>query len=125
MSQALVAKLQAASTEYQKLQTDLGNAVDARTRLDAQLSENEQVKAEFAKLTPSNTVYKLIGPTLMPQDQTEAKGNVNTRIEFIQSEIKRVEGQLKEFEAKSEQKKNEIVELQTVIQQSQQGEAPA
>jgi len=41
---SLPARLQAASTEYQKLQVDLSNAVDARQRLDAQLSENELVK---------------------------------------------------------------------------------
>ena len=38
------ARLQAASTEYQKFQVDLSNAVEARQRLDAQLSENELVK---------------------------------------------------------------------------------
>jgi hypothetical protein len=40
----LPARLQAASSEYQKLQADLSNAVEARQRLDAQLSENELVK---------------------------------------------------------------------------------
>ena len=40
----LQARLQAASTEYQKLQTDLSVAVDSRQRLDAQLQENEMVK---------------------------------------------------------------------------------
>jgi prefoldin beta subunit len=40
---SLPARLQAASSEYQKLQTDLSNAVEARQRLDAQLSENELV----------------------------------------------------------------------------------
>ena len=37
-------RLKDASTEYQKLQADLSNAVNARQRLDAQLSENEMVK---------------------------------------------------------------------------------
>ncbi len=41
---SLPARLQAASAEYQKLQVDLSNAVEARQRLDAQLSENELVK---------------------------------------------------------------------------------
>jgi prefoldin beta subunit len=38
------AKLQAASTDFQKLQLDLANAVEARRKLEAQLSENELVK---------------------------------------------------------------------------------
>ena len=41
---SLEAKLQQASVEYQKLQADLLKAVEARQRLDAQLSENELVK---------------------------------------------------------------------------------
>ena len=41
---SLEARLQAASSDYQKLQADLSNAVEARQRLDAQLSENELVK---------------------------------------------------------------------------------
>ena len=40
----LQARLQVASTEYQKLQSDLSAAVDSRQRLDAQLQENEMVK---------------------------------------------------------------------------------
>jgi chaperonin cofactor prefoldin len=37
-------KLQEASQDFQKLQVDLARAVEARQQIDAQLSENEQVK---------------------------------------------------------------------------------
>jgi prefoldin beta subunit len=43
-SMSLQIKLQSASEEFQKLQNDLSNIVEARQRLDAQLSENELVK---------------------------------------------------------------------------------
>ena len=36
--------LQDASADYQKLQADLSNIIEARQRLDAQRSENELVK---------------------------------------------------------------------------------
>ena len=42
---------------------------------------------EFETLKPSNTVYKLIGPVLIEQDQSEAKANVDKRLEFIRSEL--------------------------------------
>lgn len=101
---SLEAKLQQASVEYQKLQADLSKAVEARQRLDAQLSENELVKKvplvrtngenhsdttfqEFDQLTPENAVFKLIGPVLVKQDQAEAKSNVETRLGFIRSEM--------------------------------------
>lgn len=44
MSLQLQAKLKTASAEYQRLQADLSNVVEARQRLDAQLSENDLVK---------------------------------------------------------------------------------
>jgi prefoldin beta subunit len=40
----LDARLQVTTSEYQKIETDLSNAVEIRQKLDAQLSENEQVK---------------------------------------------------------------------------------
>ena len=42
---------------------------------------------EFQTLTSANTVYKLIGPVLVEQDQGEAKANVDKRLEFIRSEL--------------------------------------
>lgn len=123
---SLEAKLQQASVEYQKLQADLSKAVEARQRLDAQLSENELVKKEFDQLTPGNAVYKLIGPVLVKQDQVEAKSNVETRLGFIRSEIKRVEGQIKEVEEKQEKKRAELIQVQSALQQqSQKTSTPA
>ncbi|CAD6918283.1 unnamed protein product [Tilletia caries] len=83
-------KLAALSNDYQTLQTELQKQVEIRQRLDAQLSENDQVKKEFAKLTPENQVYKLIGPALVKQEQAEAKANVDKRIEFINNEVTRI-----------------------------------
>jgi hypothetical protein len=45
------------------------------------------VPKEFAQLTPENVVFKLMGPVLVKQDQTEAKHNVDTRLEFIRGEM--------------------------------------
>ncbi|KAI0659444.1 Prefoldin beta-like protein [Cubamyces menziesii] len=118
MAAALQERLQIASAEFQKIQAELATVVEARQKLDAQLSENELVKKEFASLTEDNTVYKLVGPVLVKQDQAEAKQNVDTRLEFIKSEIKRVEGQLKDLGDKSEQKKLELVEIQAALQQA-------
>ncbi|KAJ7783661.1 prefoldin subunit 6 [Mycena maculata] len=122
---SLQTRLQTASSEYQKLQADLSNAVEARQRLDAQLSENDLVKKEFTQLAPDNIVYKQIGPVLVKQDQAEAKSNVETRLEFIRGEIKRVEAQLQDIQSKSENKKNELVQIQTALQQAAQQASPS
>ncbi|GAA5861430.1 hypothetical protein JCM8547_006126 [Rhodosporidiobolus lusitaniae] len=117
---SLEAKLQAATSVFQKLQNDYAKAVENRQRLDAQKSENEGVKKELAALTPENKVYKLVGPVMLKQDQTDARSNVDKRLEWIGGEVKRVEAQLKDLETKLEAKKLEIVHLQTQYQQVQQ-----
>ncbi|KAG8884596.1 hypothetical protein FRB98_002310 [Tulasnella sp. 332] len=117
---SLQERLQKATDEYKKLEQDLNSAVENRQRLDAQLTENEQVQKEFSTLKPANTVYKLIGPVLVPQDQAEAKSNVQKRLEFIKSEIKRVEKVLKDLGEKSEKAKAEIVHIQALNQTQQQ-----
>lgn len=48
---ALQDRLQTASTEFQKIQSDLTSAIDARQRLEAQQSENELVKKVRATST--------------------------------------------------------------------------
>lgn len=42
---------------------------------------------EFLQLTPENTVYKMIGPVLVQQDQAEAKSNVEKRLDFIRDDM--------------------------------------
>ncbi|KAK0566779.1 Prefoldin subunit 6 [Tilletia horrida] len=111
-------KLAVLSNDFTSLQAEFQKQVEVRQRLDAQMSENENVKKEFAKLTPNNQVYKLIGPALVKQDQAEAKANVDKRIEFIKNEVTRVESKLREVNQKMEAKRNEIVELQSKAQAS-------
>ncbi|KAF8327614.1 prefoldin subunit 6 [Cantharellus anzutake] len=118
--EALKARLESASLEYQELQQELSSAVEVRQRLDAQLNENDLVQKEFRTLKPENTVYKLVGPVLVPQDQEEAKQNIAKRIDLIKGDINRVEKQLKDLTEKSEQKKMEIVETQAAAQGIQQ-----
>ncbi len=42
---------------------------------------------EMKTLKAHNTVYKLIGPALIQQDQTEAKQTVEKRLDFIHKEM--------------------------------------
>ncbi|CED83149.1 Prefoldin subunit 6, KE2 family [Phaffia rhodozyma] len=111
-TKSLESRLEESTIEFQKLQTDLSNAVEARQRLDSQKSENEGVLKEFAVLKPHNTIYKMIGPSLVKQEQAEAKSNVEKRLEFINSEIVRVEKTLADLSTRSEKKKLEIVAMQ-------------
>ncbi|KAF4304964.1 Prefoldin subunit 6 [Botryosphaeria dothidea] len=118
-------KLQDLSDEFQTLQTELQTIVDGRQKLESQQQENKGVQQEFEKVADDANVYKLVGPVLLKQDKSEAVMAVNGRLEFIEKEIKRIEGQINEVQERSEKKKIEIITLQTEMQQLQQPEAAA
>lgn len=52
-------------------------------------------------------MYKLIGPALVRQDALEARANVKKRLEFIASELARLDSQLKALEEKQTRKHNQ------------------
>ncbi|GES57468.1 prefoldin subunit 6 [Aspergillus terreus] len=117
-------QLQTLSDEFQTLQTahqwgvaELEGLVDARQKLESQQQENESVQKEFNSLNDDSNIYKLVGPVLLKQEKNEALMAVNGRLEFIEKEIKRIEGQIKENEEKSDKKRAEILQLQSQVQQ--------
>ena len=135
-------KLQSLSDDYQKLQdgtvssplqsaahnleshvltcfADLQTTVSARQTLESQLAENRAVQKEFSTLSSESNIYKLIGPVLLKQDKTEATGAVEGRLEFIEKEIKRTEGRIRELQEGSEKKRSEVMGLQQKMQQAQ------
>ncbi|KAF2751650.1 Prefoldin [Sporormia fimetaria CBS 119925] len=112
-------KLQDLSDEYQKFQGELSTAVEARQKLESQQQENTTVKKEFDILADDANIYKQIGPVLLKQDKAEAVMAVNSRLEFIEKEIRRIETQIKEIQEKSEKVKMEIIQIQSAAQQAQ------
>lgn len=85
------------------------------------------VLQEFNMMEADATVYKLVGPILAKQDLNEAKTNVEKRIEFITKEIERMDKLEIDFQAKSEEKRKNIMKLQEdfrkIIVQAQQAQA--
>lgn len=110
------ARLQALSEDYQKLQQELQGAAEARQKLEGQKQENLGVQKEFDRLGEGETIYKITGPVLLKQDKFEAEGTVKGRLDFISSEISRLENQIKETQEKLENKKGEIIQLQAGAQ---------
>jgi prefoldin beta subunit len=80
--------------------------------LQSQLSENLLVKEELDTLKPSAKVYKLVGPVLLPQDLSEAKGVVDTRIGFIKSEVGKAETRVNGIREKEQKAKVTLLEAQ-------------
>jgi prefoldin beta subunit len=79
-----------------------------------------QVKEELDLATEDNKIYKLIGPALVKQDLTEAKGNVEKRIAYISGEIKRKDDMLKDLDKKQDEAREKMQEIQMQTQKLRQ-----
>jgi len=117
--------LQDLTDQFQALSKDMNSIVEARQKLDSQLQENKSVQKEFASLADDTKIYKLIGPVLVKQDKSEAVMNVDKRLEFINSEITRIEKQISDIQGKQERKKMEIIQVQTQLRQDAQAQVGA
>jgi len=117
--------LQDLTDQFQALSKDMSSIVEARQKLDSQLQENRSVQKEFANLADDAKIYKLVGPVLVKQDKSEAVMNVDKRLEFINSEIARIEKQITDIQEKQERKKMEIIQVQSQLQQDAQAQVGA
>uniref|UniRef100_A0AAF5RTL9 Probable prefoldin subunit 6 n=1 Tax=Wuchereria bancrofti TaxID=6293 RepID=A0AAF5RTL9_WUCBA len=88
-----------------------------RQKLEEQLTENKLVKTELDLLEGGATIYKLIGPVLFKQDLTEAKQNVEKRIDYIIAEINRLEQAIADAATKQENQKQTVMTLQNAVTQ--------
>lgn len=77
------------------------------------------IAPELDMVEEDANVYKLIGPALIKQDVTEAKANVDKRIEYITTELNRYEKSIKSLDKKQDEKREEIMKLQAEFQKQQ------
>ncbi|ORZ38076.1 Prefoldin [Catenaria anguillulae PL171] len=109
-------KFEADVKAFETMNKEYTTLVSNRQTLESQLKENELVQKEFELLDDEATVYKLIGPVLVKQEQPEAKANVKKRLEFIRGEIDRAEKSIKDLSAKMDKTKMELMAMQSEIQ---------
>eukprot|EP00172_Hildenbrandia_rubra_P000968 Plantae.Rhodophyta-Hildenbrandia_rubra.ctg15568.p1 GENE.Plantae.Rhodophyta-Hildenbrandia_rubra.ctg15568~~Plantae.Rhodophyta-Hildenbrandia_rubra.ctg15568.p1 ORF type:complete len:130 (-),score=36.40 Plantae.Rhodophyta-Hildenbrandia_rubra.ctg15568:312-701(-) len=114
--QASKAKMDSLVEELKTIQRDIGKAVNDGSSLNAQLTENTLVKKELSLLEDDGKVYKMVGPVLIKQDLNEARSNVDKRIEFITTEIKRADERTKGLEEKQGELRKKIMEGQQNLQ---------
>ncbi|KAF1315740.1 Prefoldin subunit 6, partial [Globisporangium splendens] len=100
------AQVDAEMARYRVLQEEVQVLANQRQTYAQQANENTMVKKELDLLGDDAKVYKLIGPALLKQDVSEAKANVNKRLEFINNELEKVN-------AKIELKEKDAVEIRT------------
>jgi len=84
-------------------------------------AENNIVKNELTLLDDSDIVYKLIGPILVQQETSDAKIQVDSRIEMINKEINKLEKNYQKNFKKIDENRKKITDIQgKMIQLSKQ-----
>eukprot|EP00934_Nitzschia_sp_Nitz4_P001542 Nitzschia sp. Nitz4//scaffold21_size171442//137522//137944//NITZ4_002185-RA/size171442-processed-gene-0.58-mRNA-1//-1//CDS//3329542483//1542//frame0 len=106
-----VAKFRELQEQMQKVRNDLQIVM-------GQLAENEMVQQELNLLDGGSNVFKMVGPVLIKNSLEDAKDTVSKRIEFISSEKNRLEGKVKELEAKGMAISEKVQRLQQSLQQA-------
>ncbi|KAL9048130.1 MAG: hypothetical protein Q9162_007848 [Coniocarpon cinnabarinum] len=115
-------KLQELSEEYQSLQTKISDSVQTRQRLTTQKTENESVTKVLKEMPDDEEkgkVFKLTGPVLMSMAKGEASDVVGGRGRLVGSELDRLDQQLKDYNARAEQTRSEIMRIQAEAQGEQ------
>lgn len=106
--------------EIQTIGEEKGKLIEARRHLGSQKNENDLVKDELNKLESGAAVFKLIGPVLVPQDQSDAKTIVANRLEFINHEINKTDKSIAELDRKENELQKQAQELYRKMQEKQQ-----
>ena len=104
--------------EYKNIEADVQSLFGKKQQVLAQLNENTLVQGELGMITEEKPkIFKLVGPVLIPVDFEEAKENVSKRLEFIESEIKKVEAQIDSKQTELNERGNQIQQLQQKMQE--------
>lgn len=121
----LRSQLENQANVLQKIQKDIAKNHQVRRQYTIQHGENEMVQKELELLEEDANVFKLIGPVLVKQDLVEARTNVNKRLDYITSELRRLDGTLKNLEEQLNSKRDEVLKLQQRLQAVQSGKTKA
>merc|ERR1712178_46485 len=109
MASGITTPMQQEADRLREIQGHLQKAIMSRQQYMTQLNENQMVKKEFGLLDQDQVVFKQVGPILVKQDLTEAKTNVDTRIDFIGSEMKRIDARIKDLEKQEAERKEKVM----------------
>lgn len=101
---------------FKQCQKEMNQLATMRQQLDGQLNENSIVKEELSLLKPSGEVYKMVGPILLRQDNTEAMENIDKRIGYIKNEVEKMDEKVRSLESKQDGYRDKLTKIQQEFQ---------
>eukprot|EP01094_Clydonella_sp_ATCC50884_P001667 TRINITY_DN11251_c0_g1_i1.p2 TRINITY_DN11251_c0_g1~~TRINITY_DN11251_c0_g1_i1.p2 ORF type:complete len:136 (-),score=47.22 TRINITY_DN11251_c0_g1_i1:125-499(-) len=104
--------LESGMKELRSLQKEHEQLEENKRQYMVSANENEMVAKELALLEDDAVVYKMIGPALVRQEVPAAKQTVQTRLEFIKSEMQRIDKRAAEIQKTATEKRDKLMKLQ-------------
>jgi len=111
--------------ELQKSQREMRKLMDGREIYVQQESENLLVKNELDLVEKDGKVFKLNGPMLEKVELSEAKTNVNKRLELINKEMENIEKALRASDSRQQELKQKAMKIQEALQKIKAGQPAA
>ncbi|CAI2310842.1 unnamed protein product [Caenorhabditis sp. 36 PRJEB53466] len=111
-----ITKFEEEVAKLKLLEKDRDKYFKNRQEMEMKLTESKNVKAELDLMDADAKIYKLIGAVLVRQELEEARSTVDKRLEFIDSEIKRVEASISDISKKSNEQRDKVIGMQSVLQ---------
>ena len=90
----------------------MNEMITSKQTLITRLNENTLVKKELDILEDDTPVFKLVGAVLVKNDLEDAKANVNQRLNYIESDIKRMDNKLDKMKKDHSELGEKLVKLQ-------------
>lgn len=70
-----------------KIQDQLRSLIEQKQKLDSQKNEILMAKEEVDLLEDDATIYKLIGPLMVPQELKEVKETIKSRLKYLNEKM--------------------------------------
>lgn len=105
-----VAKFKVIQQEVNQFRSDLQFVLGQRT-------ENEMVQQELDLIGNDGIVFKRIGPVLLQQEVDDARQTVQKRLEFIKSEMDKIESTIATKEKEGTEIAVKVQQMQAQLQQ--------
>lgn len=81
--------------EAMKSQDQLRSLIEQKQKLDSQSNEILMAKEEVDMLEDGATIYKLIGPLMVPQELNEVKETIKGRLKYLNDKMEYFEKEIK------------------------------
>lgn len=81
--------------ELIKSQEQVRALIEQKQKIDSQVNEILMAKEEVDLLEDDATIYKLIGPLMVPQDPKEVKETIKSRLKYLNEKLEYFEKEIK------------------------------